>query len=80
MTKLKPEPREIDLYVSNKKSNEKELKEHSEFIKECKSKLTSLSKRSAQLQYNKEIDAAVSRVRKGKSVSNEEVMTEMNNW
>jgi hypothetical protein len=36
--KLKPEPREIDLYVSPKKSTEKELQELSEFIKEYKRK------------------------------------------
>jgi hypothetical protein len=34
--KLKPEPREIDLYVSNKKVTKKELKELSEFIEEYK--------------------------------------------
>jgi len=38
MTKLKAEPREIDLYVSNKKLSERELKELSEFIKEYKRK------------------------------------------
>lgn len=38
MTKLKPEPIEINLYVSNKKSSEKELQELSEFIKEYKRK------------------------------------------
>lgn len=34
--KLQPEPREIDLYVSNKKVTKKELKELSEFIEEYK--------------------------------------------
>ena len=36
--KLKPEPREIDLYVSNKKLTEKEFKELAEFIKQVKQK------------------------------------------
>jgi hypothetical protein len=36
--KLKPEPREIDLYVSPKKSTEKELQELSEFIRDFKRK------------------------------------------
>lgn len=36
--KLKKESREIDLYVSSKKSTEKELQELSEFIKEYKRK------------------------------------------
>jgi len=36
--KLQPEPREIDLYVSNRKVTEKELKELSEFIAEYKRK------------------------------------------
>lgn len=34
--KLKPEPREIDLYVSNKKLTEKEFKELAEFIEQVK--------------------------------------------
>jgi hypothetical protein len=38
MKKLKPEPREIDLYVSPKKPTEKELQEFSEFIREYKRK------------------------------------------
>ncbi len=36
--KLKPEPIEIDLYVSPKKMTEKERKELGEFIKEYKRK------------------------------------------
>ncbi len=36
--KLKPEPREIDLYVSNKKMTEKEFKELAEFIEQVKQK------------------------------------------
>lgn len=36
--KLKPEPIDVDLYVSSKKSTEKELQELSEFIKEYKRK------------------------------------------
>jgi hypothetical protein len=34
--KLKPEPREIDLYVSNKKLTEKEFKELADFITQVK--------------------------------------------
>jgi hypothetical protein len=34
--KLKPEPREIDLYVSNRKLTEKEFKELAEFIEAVK--------------------------------------------
>ena len=34
--RLKPEPIEIDLYVSSKKSTEKELQELSAFIREYK--------------------------------------------
>lgn len=41
--------------------------------------LTSV-KRTTKTQYNKEIDAAVKRVRGGKSVSNDEVMKEMEKW
>jgi hypothetical protein len=36
--KLKPEKREIDLYVSNKRLTEKEYKELSDFIKAYKEK------------------------------------------
>lgn len=42
--------------------------------------LTSTSKKTTKTQYNKEIDAAVKRVRNGKSVSNDEVMDEMDKW
>ncbi len=34
--KLKPEPREIDLYVVNRKPTEKEFKELAEFIEQIK--------------------------------------------
>ncbi len=47
-------------------NDEKEL-----FLKENKGKVT---------KYNKEIDEAVERVRKGEFVTNEEVMKEMKNW
>ena len=36
--------------------------------------------RTTKAQYNKEIEVAVKRVRSGKSVSNEEVMKEMEKW
>lgn len=36
MGKLKPEPIEVDLYVSNKKMTEKERKELSEFIEKVR--------------------------------------------
>lgn len=36
--KLRPEPKEIDLYVSNKKLTEKELKELGEFIEQVRRK------------------------------------------
>jgi hypothetical protein len=42
--------------------------------------LTTTSKRATKTQYNKEIDAAVKRVRSGKSVSNDQVMNEMDKW
>jgi hypothetical protein len=42
--------------------------------------LTSTAKKTTKAQYNKEIDAAVKRVRSGKSVSNEAVMKEMDKW
>jgi hypothetical protein len=42
--------------------------------------LTTGSKRTTKTQYNKEVDAAVKRVRSGKSVSNNEVMNEMDKW
>ena len=38
MKKLRPEPIDIDLYVSTKKSTEKELQELSEFIRDYKKK------------------------------------------
>jgi hypothetical protein len=38
------------------------------------------AKRTTKAQYNKEIDAAVKRVRAGKFVSNEDVMKEMEKW
>lgn len=37
-------------------------------------------KRITKAKYNKEIDAAVKRVRSGKSISNEAVMNEMDKW
>ena len=42
--KLKPEPREIDLYVSPKKMTAEERKELGEFIEEYKRKQTKRSK------------------------------------
>lgn len=42
--------------------------------------LTHISKKTTKVQYNKEIDAAVKRVRSGKSVSNDQVMNEMDKW
>lgn len=42
--------------------------------------LTSVNKRTTKTRYNKEIDAAVKRVRSGKSVSNDEVMKEIDKW
>ncbi len=42
--------------------------------------LTITSKKTAQTQYNKEIDAALKRVRSGRSVSNDQVMNEMDKW
>ncbi len=42
--------------------------------------LTSVAKKTTKTQYNKEIDAAVKRVRNGKSVSNDQVMNEMDKW
>ena len=44
-------------------------------------KLTAATtKKTTKAQYNKEIDAAVKRVRSGKSVSNEQVMNKMEKW
>ena len=45
--KLKPEPREIDLYVSNKKMTEKEFKELEEFIEQVKQKKKAKQHRKA---------------------------------
>lgn len=42
--------------------------------------LTQTTQKTAKVQYNKEIDAAVKRVRGGKSVSNDQVMNEMDKW
>jgi methionyl-tRNA formyltransferase len=42
--------------------------------------LTSHTKKTSKSQYNKEIDAAVKRVRSGKFKSNEDVMNEMDKW
>lgn len=42
--------------------------------------LTGTTKKTTKIQYNKEIDAAVKRVRGGKSVSNDQVMNEMDKW
>jgi hypothetical protein len=41
---------------------------------------SSLNKKTTKIQYNKEVEAAVKRVRSGKSISNEEVMREMKEW
>ena len=42
--------------------------------------LTTTHKKTTKAQYNKEIDAAVKRVRGGKSISNEKLMNEMDKW
>ena len=42
--------------------------------------LTSSVTKTTKAQYNKEIDAAVKRVRGGKSVSNDQVMRDMDKW
>ncbi len=42
--------------------------------------LTTDSVRITKKQYNKEIDEAVKRVKAGRSVSNEDVMKEMEKW
>ena len=42
--------------------------------------LTTTIKKTTKAQYNKEIDAAVKRVRNGKSASNDQVMNEMDKW
>ncbi|MDP2385018.1 MAG: hypothetical protein Q8M29_01485 [Bacteroidota bacterium] len=41
---------------------------------------SSINKRPTKAQYNREIDAAVKRVRGGKSISNDDVMKEMEKW
>lgn len=38
------------------------------------------TKRTSKSKYNSEIDAAVKRVRNGKSISNDKVMDEMDSW
>jgi hypothetical protein len=42
--------------------------------------LTTTTKKTTKAQYNKDIDAAVKRVRGGKSVSNDQLMKEMDKW
>ncbi len=42
--------------------------------------LTSNSKKTTKSLYNKEIEGAVKRVRSGKSITNEQVMKEMDKW
>jgi hypothetical protein len=42
--------------------------------------LTVTTKKTSKSLYNKEIDAAVKRVRSGKSISNDKVMNEMDKW
>ena len=42
--------------------------------------LTAITKKTSKAQYNKEIDAAVKKVRNGKAVSNDQVMNEMDKW
>lgn len=38
------------------------------------------TKRTSKAKYNSEVDASVKRVRSGKSISNEDVMNEMDKW
>ena len=45
--KLQPESREIDLYVSNKRMTEKEIKELAEFIEQVKLKKKHKHKKAA---------------------------------
>lgn len=40
----------------------------------------SISRKNTKSKYNNEIDAAVKRVRRGKSISNDKVMDEMDRW
>jgi hypothetical protein len=42
--------------------------------------LTSITTKTSKAEYNKEIDAALKRVKGGKFVSHEDVMNEMNDW
>lgn len=44
--KLKPEPREIDLYVSSKKLTEKEFEELSKFMAQLRTKKKTVSQKS----------------------------------
>ncbi len=38
------------------------------------------TKRTTKATYNKDVDAAIKRVRSGKSISNDDVMNEMDKW
>ena len=42
--------------------------------------LTATTKKATKAQYNKEIDAALKRVHNGMSVSNDQVVNEMDKW
>jgi len=42
--------------------------------------LTATTKKTTKALYNKEINAAVKRVRSGKSVSNDQMLNEMDKW
>ncbi len=42
--------------------------------------IASISPKNTKSKYNSEIDAAVKRVRSGKSISNDKVMNEMDRW
>ena len=42
--------------------------------------LIATTKKTTKAQYNKEMDDAVKRVRNGKSVSNDQMMNEMDKW
>lgn len=42
--------------------------------------IASITRKSTKSKYNSEIDAAVKRVRSGKSISNDKVMDEMDRW
>jgi hypothetical protein len=69
------EPKDVDFYSIDKPRTIAEKKKFSKLI----GKLKPSSKNEIE-KYNKEIDAAVKRVRSGKSVSNNIVMKEMNSW